>query len=88
MSNNIETVEIQGESSVDWQSTAMQYIELNKQKTEAIQRVRELHKLVTENNAACGNPDCCGEYEEWEMCADCWSDYPCPTIKALDGEQS
>jgi hypothetical protein len=87
MSNNIETVEIQGESSVDWQATAVRYIELNKQKTEAIQRVRELHKLVTENNAACGDLDCCGEYEEWDMCTDCQCDYPCPTIKTLDGKQ-
>jgi len=61
--------------------------ECNAHKCEAIERVRELHKLVTENNAACGNPDCCGEYEEWEVCADCQCDYPCPTIKILDGEQ-
>ena len=55
---------------------------------EAIQRVRELHKLTTENNAACGELNCCGEYEEWEQCADCQCEYPCPTIKALDGEQN
>ena len=42
MSDNIETIQIHGESSVDWQATAMQYMELNKQKTEAIERVREL----------------------------------------------
>ena len=53
-----------------------------------IQRVRELHELVTQNNAACGDPDCCGEYEEEEVCADCQCEYPCPTIKALDGEIS
>jgi hypothetical protein len=86
MATEIRTFDF-GDSNVDWQATAMQYIELNKQKTETIQRVRELHKSVTESNAACGNPDCCGEYEEWEMCADCQCDYPCPTIQALDGEQ-
>ncbi len=53
----------------------------------AIQRVRELHKLVIESNVGCGEPGCCGEYEEYEVCADCQCDYPCPTIKALDGEQ-
>jgi hypothetical protein len=57
------------------------------QQNAAIERVCELHKSVTESNAACGNPDCCGEYEEYEMCADCQCDYLCPTIKALDGEQ-
>ena len=79
-----ETIDV---GEVNWNATAVQYMELNKQKTEAIQRVRELHKLTTENNAACGDPDCCGDLEEWEMCADCQCDYPCPTIKALDGEQ-
>lgn len=53
----------------------------------ATERVRELHKLVKENNAACGDPECCGEYEEWEECEECRQDHPCPTIKALDGEQ-
>ena len=84
MSDNIETIEIHGESSVDWQSTAMRYIELNKQKTEAIQRVRELHKVVKQNNAACGDIDCCGEYDEWDECQVCFCYYPCNTIKALD----
>jgi DNA repair exonuclease SbcCD ATPase subunit len=59
---------------------------MDKQLTAQIQRVRKLHEPVKENNAACGEPDCCGEYEEWEQCADCQCDYPCPTIKALDGE--
>ena len=54
---------------------------------DAIVRVRKLHKFVKENNAACGDPECCGEYEEWEECEECHSDYPCDTIKALDGEQ-
>jgi len=62
-----------------------EYIDLLKCKDQ-VKRVRELHKSVTETNAACGNPDCCGEYEEYEMCADCQCDYPCPTIQALDGE--
>jgi len=54
----------------------------------AIQRVRELHKQVTQDNAACGDIDCCGEYEQYEECADCQCEYPCPTIKALDGDPS
>ena len=40
MSDKIETIAIHGESSIDWQTTAIRYIELNKQKTEAIERVR------------------------------------------------
>jgi len=58
------------------------------QAEEAIQRVRELHKEIDANDSVCGDPDCCGAYEEgWTMCQDCYSDYPCDTIKALDGEQ-
>lgn len=34
-----ETIDV---GSVDWNKTAVQYMELNKQKTEAIHRVREL----------------------------------------------
>jgi hypothetical protein len=52
----------------------------------AVKRVRDLHELTITNNAACGDPDCCGDYEEWEVCADCQRDYPCPTIKALDNK--
>jgi len=64
---------------------AEQYIAMAK----AIERVRELHKEVDANDSVCGDPDCCGEYiENWTMCADCLSDYPCPTIQALDGEQN
>jgi hypothetical protein len=58
------------------------------QAEEAIQRVRELHKEVDANDSVCGDPECCGEYiEDWTMCQECYCDYPCPTIKALDGEQ-
>jgi hypothetical protein len=52
----------------------------------SVEHLRELHKLVIEDNAACGDLDCCGEYEEWEVCADCYCEYPCPTIKILDGD--
>jgi hypothetical protein len=76
MSDNIETIEIQGESSVDWQATAMQYIELNKQKTEAIAKVRKLH-----------SPQDAGDPEGFLWCVPCRQMYPCPTITALDGEQ-
>lgn len=68
-----KTIEIPGESSVDWQATAMQYIELNKQKTEAIQRVRELHIQ---------------ESEITTFCKECSFMYPCDTIKALDGDSN
>jgi hypothetical protein len=79
-----ETIDV---GEVDWNKTAIQNMELNRQKTEVINRVRELHKPIIESNAACGDIDCCGEYEEWELCADCYCDYPCPTIKIIDGEE-
>lgn len=52
--------------------------------TSVIERVRNLHKQTVDDNAACGDLDCCGEYEEYDLCADCNCDYPCPTIKILD----
>jgi DNA repair ATPase RecN len=45
---------------------------LDKQLTAQIQRVRELHIQETEIS---------------EFCKECSYTYPCPTIKALDGEQ-
>jgi hypothetical protein len=69
----IETFDV---GAVDWNATAIQYMKLNKQKTEAIQRVRELHKSVQLDL-------------EWGFhCEYCDQDYPCGTIKALDGEQN
>jgi len=80
----IKTIDV---GKVNWNATAVQYMELNKQKTEAIQRVRELHKEIDGNTSVCGDPDCCGEYEEgYIVCGHCYDDYPCMTIKALDGE--
>jgi hypothetical protein len=48
----------------------------------SIQRVRELHKPKELYNPVKG----------WQICSSCFNDlepylYPCPTIKALDGEQ-
>jgi hypothetical protein len=43
-----------------------------------IQRVRELHRYLPCN---CGDGICTG------FCEVCDDEYPCPTIKALDGEQ-
>lgn len=53
---------------------------------QSIKLIQELHKPVIESNSACGDPDCCGEYEEYELCGDCYCDYPCPTIQILDGD--
>lgn len=55
---------------------------------ESVKRVRELHKEIDANDSVCGDPDCCGEYiEGWTVCQECYCDYPCKTIKVLDGEQ-
>jgi len=80
MSDKIETIDV---GAVDWNATAVQYMELNKQKTEAIQRVRELH---FDN----GFGNCITCYQSWEngfSVSVFPIVYPCPTIKALDGEQ-
>ena len=64
------------------------YIDLLMQK-KSVQRVRELHKEVDGNTSVCGDPDCCGEYiENYMVCGHCYDDYPCMTIKVLDGEKN
>lgn len=55
---------------------------------QAIERVRELHKPVTsykgmDNDEIIG----CYECEETGSGREYWVEYPCPTIKALDGDQ-
>jgi len=52
---------------------AEQYIEMAK----AIHRVRELHQTDF-----CP-PECCSH----KVCNECVNNYPCPTIRILDGEQ-
>ena len=49
----------------------------------AVQRVRELHLQTTLMCAGCLDPSCPIDYE---ACQECGNDYPCETIKALDGE--
>jgi hypothetical protein len=59
---------------------AEQFIDMSK----AIKRVRNLHIL----EPYCGKEPCCGKEPSCEIfCAECLVDYPCPTIKALDGAQ-
>lgn len=55
-------------------------VEANEAK-EAIERVREIHKPYVVSGMACS---CCKLSTE---CSVCDESYPCPTIKALDGEQ-
>jgi hypothetical protein len=47
----------------------------------AIERVRELHKPFGPNNEWCDHCEI-GQNSGYE-----WADYPCATIRALDGEQ-
>jgi hypothetical protein len=56
---------------------------------EAVQRVRELHKLRIEvNENGFSNDTCNGCYDEDSSTGEQFHhDYPCPTIEALDGEQ-
>jgi hypothetical protein len=49
------------------------------QLVKAIERVRELHKPFGDNNAWCDHCEI-GQNSGYE-----WADYPCDTIKALDG---
>lgn len=49
-------------------------------------RVQELHKSELNKISHCGWEECCGpQYGEY-LCVECWVDYPCDTIKALNGE--
>jgi hypothetical protein len=59
---------------VDWQATAARYIKLNAKKTDIINRIRSLHTISAQT---------------WPTywCEHCKTEYPCTTIKALDGEQ-
>jgi hypothetical protein len=55
-------------------------------KQEIIRRVKELHYAV--NDAGCGDPECCSPLDSEDFCVICGGyDYPCETIKILDGEQ-
>lgn len=55
---------------------------------EAIQRVRELHKPVTSYKGIHHDEIVgCYECEETGSGREYWVEYPCPTIKALNGEQ-
>jgi len=62
---------------VHWKATAIQYMTLNNEKLEALQRVHKLHKEVPCTEAG----ECC------QICDYCGYVYPCATIKALDGKQ-
>lgn len=67
----------------DWEATAMMHISLKLEAWKAIERVRELHKPEP---CDCGDGNCSG------FCVECSTDgsgieYPCDTIKALEGEQ-
>lgn len=50
----------------------------------AIQRIRELHYPV--NDGGCGDPECCSPADSVDFCIICNGyEYPCETIKILDG---
>ena len=52
----------------------------------AIKRIRELHYAV--NDGGCGDPDCCSPLDSEDFCIICGGyEYPCETIKALDGDK-
>jgi hypothetical protein len=53
---------------------------------EKIKRVIELHYAV--NDGGCGDPDCCSPSDSEDFCIICGGyEYPCETIKALDGDK-
>jgi hypothetical protein len=70
MSDKIETIDV---GKVDWNKTAVQYMELNKQKTEAIQRVRKLYEDTLK--------------ETVKGCSDDLEMFLSDLREALDGEQ-
>ena len=53
---------------------------------EIINLVLELHTPTTAGG--CGDPECCSPSESEEFCSECNNyDYPCSTIKALEGQK-
>lgn len=54
---------------------------------EAVERVRELHTKEHYIVPGCSEPNCCGDTHEGYQCVGCCEDWPCDTIKALDGER-
>jgi hypothetical protein len=67
----VQTIDV---GEVNWNATAVQYMELNKQKTEAIQRVRELAEMFDKPNSIL--PPVVSRFAVAEA-----------IYKALDGEQ-
>jgi hypothetical protein len=63
------------DNTVTWVTTPSEAQRLQ----EAIQRVRELHKPT--------DCDCPVHSTDEIWCKNCYQDFPCLTIKALDGEQ-
>ena len=63
-------------------------LKANDEMSEAIARVRELHKLRIEvNQFGFSNDTCSGCYDEdYSTGEQFHHHYPCPTIKALDGK--
>jgi len=54
-------------------------------KQEIIMRVRELHYAV--NDGGCGDPECCSTSDSVDFCIVCGGyEYPCETIKVLEGK--
>jgi hypothetical protein len=57
-----------------------------KKNMDAIKRIRELHTPVTASG--CGDHECCSPSDSEEFCSECQNyEYPCNTIKALEGEK-
>ena len=64
----------------DLSGIRMSWIKQNK----AIARIRELHYPV--NDGSCGDPECCSPADSVDFCIICNGyEYPCETIKILDG---
>jgi hypothetical protein len=56
-----------------------------KEMREAIQKIRSLHSPA--NAGGCSDLDCCSPSDSEEFCSECQNyEYPCTTLKILDGE--
>jgi len=63
-----------------WVAIANFKTEVNLELSKSIERVRELHKPFGEENQWCDHCEV-GQNSGYD-----WADYPCDTIKALDGD--
>jgi len=68
-----------------WRNHADMLFTLLNEERAATQRVRDEHPRQRYDFNSCADEDCCDDPTLW-ICARCEVEYPCDTIKALNGD--